>query len=81
MAVGASDYIDKLLVQKYANQKVDNHEEDALVSKICAEDMMTAMNTYADNSRQMLLLKNRLTIACYGAVAQAAKYESSVDAA
>ena len=26
MAVGARDYIDKLLVKKYADEKVDNHE-------------------------------------------------------
>ena len=26
MAVGARDYIDRLLVKKYANEKVDNHE-------------------------------------------------------
>ena len=26
MAIGARDYIDQLLVKKYAQEKVDNHE-------------------------------------------------------
>ena len=26
MAVGARDFIDKLLVEKYAQEKVDNHD-------------------------------------------------------
>ena len=39
MAVGARDHIDKLLVQKYAQEKVDNHEEDALVSRVSADDI------------------------------------------
>ena len=30
MAVGARDFIDKLLVEKYAQEKVDNHDEGAL---------------------------------------------------
>ena len=31
MAVGARDFIDKLLVEKYAQEKVDNHDADSLV--------------------------------------------------
>ena len=27
MAVGAEDYIDQLLVKKYADEKVDNHDD------------------------------------------------------
>ena len=27
MAVGARDFIDKLLVEKYAKEQVDNHEQ------------------------------------------------------
>ena len=34
MAIGAKDFIDKLLVEKYAQEKVDNHEADSLVSKV-----------------------------------------------
>ena len=34
MAVGARDFIDKLLVEKYAQEKVDNHDDGALTSKV-----------------------------------------------
>ena len=34
MAIGARDFIDKLLVEKYAQEKVDNHDEGSLVSKV-----------------------------------------------
>ena len=74
MAVGARDFIDKLLVKKYAQEKVDNHESDALQSRISADDMMSAMNCSANNFRTMLALNNRLTMVCYGVVAKSAKY-------
>ena len=74
MAVGARDFIDKLLVEKYASEKVDNHNEDSLVSRVSAEDMMTAMNNTADSFRTMLALNNRLTMVCYGVVSKSAKY-------
>lgn len=74
MAIGARDYIDKLLVEKYAQEKVDNHDEDALVSRISAKDMMTQMNTSASHYRDMLSINNRLTMVCYGIVAKSAKY-------
>ena len=45
MAVGARDFIDKLLVEKYAQEKVDNHDERALMSRVSADDMMSAMNS------------------------------------
>ena len=38
MAVGARDYIDKLLVKKYADEKVDNHE--AMESMINPDKML-----------------------------------------
>ena len=38
MAVGARDFIDKLLVEKYAQEKVDNHDESSLISRISADD-------------------------------------------
>ena len=81
MAIGARDYIDKLLVEKYAQEKVDNHEEDALVSRVSAEDMMTHMNASANNFRNMLAVNSRLTMVCYGIVAKSAKYVVSDDAA
>lgn len=74
MAVGARDFIDKLLVEKYAQEKVDNHDADSLVSKVSADDMYQSMNISANNYRTMLALNNRLTMVCYGVVAKSAKY-------
>ena len=54
MAIGARDFIDKLLVEKYAQEKVDNHEEGALTSKVSADDMMSAMNVSANNVKKMV---------------------------
>ena len=74
MAVGARDFIDKLLVEKYAQEKVDNHDVESLTSKVSADDMMSAMNATGDAYRTMLALNNRLTMVCYGVVAKSAKY-------
>jgi hypothetical protein len=74
MAVGARDFIDKLLVEKYAQEKVDNHDADSLVSKVSADDMYASMNISANNYRTMLALNNRLTMVCYGVVSKSAKY-------
>ena len=74
MAIGARDFIDRLLVEKYAQEKVDNHEEGALVSRVSADDIMSAMNQSANNFRTMLALNNRLTMVCYGVIAKSAKY-------
>ena len=74
MAVGARDFIDKLLVEKYAQEKVDNHDADSLVSRVSADEMYDAMNISANNYRTMLALNNRLTMVCYGVVSKSAKY-------
>ena len=74
MAVGARDFIDKLLVEKYAQEKVDNHDADSLVSRVSADDMYASMNASANNFKTMLTLNNRLTMVCYGVVAKSAKY-------
>ena len=74
MAIGARDFIDKLLVEKYAQEKVDNHDEGSLISRVSADDMMTAMNSSADSYRTMLALNKRLTAVCYGIVSKSAKY-------
>lgn len=74
MAIGARDFIDKLLVEKYAQEKVDNHDDSALTSKVSAEQMMSAMNTSAYNYRTMLELNQRLTMVCYGVISKSAKY-------
>jgi len=81
MSVGARDYIDKLLVEKYSQEKVDNHDADAMISRVSADDMMSAMNTSANHSRNMLLLSQRLSMVCYGVVARTARYTSSENAA
>lgn len=80
MAVGARDFIDKLLVEKYAQEKVDNHDADSLISKVSADDMLTAMNNSANSYKTMLSLNNRLTMVCYGVVAKSAKYVVSEEA-
>ena len=74
MAVGAKDFIDKLLVEKYAQEKVDNHDDSALVSRIPASEMLTAMDASANHFKNMLLLNQRLSMVCYGVVAKSAKY-------
>ena len=81
MAIGERDFIDKLLVEKYAQEKENNHEEGTLVSKVSADDMMSAMNSSANNFRTMLALNNRLTMVCYGVVAKSAKYVCTEEAA
>lgn len=81
MAVGAKDFIDRLLVEKYAQEKVDNHDENAMVSRVSASDMLNAMDTSANHYKNMLLLNQRLSMVCYGVVAKSARYISSDDAA
>ena len=74
MSIGAREFIDKLLVEKYSNTQVENHNSDALESKIDADDMMYAMNASAANFKAMLALNKRLTSVCYGVVSKSAKY-------
>ena len=74
MAIGAREFIDKLLVEKYADEKVDNHEEDALISRVAADDMLSAMAASANTYKTMMALNNRLTMVCYGVVSKSAKY-------
>ena len=81
MAIGAREFIDKLLVEKYSNTQVENHNEDALVSRVSADDMLDAMNTSANNFKTMLALNKRLTSVCYGVVSKSAKYVSTEEPA
>lgn len=76
MAIGAREFIDKLLVEKYAQEKVDNHNEDALVSKVSADEMLSAMDVSSATYRTMLALNSRLTGVCYGVVSKSAKYNA-----
>lgn len=75
MAIGAHDYIDQLLVKKYAQEKVDNHDETP--SMVNPEKMMEAMNDYASMSRNMFALSQKLNSACYAINAQSAKYRKA----
>lgn len=74
MAVGARDYIDKLLVKKYADEKVDNHE--AMESMVDPKKMLEAMNDVATIQRNMFMLSQKLYSTCYAINAKAARYKS-----
>lgn len=74
MAVGARDFIDKLLVEKYAKEKVDNH--DMTESKISPDEVFEIMNYTSNNAINYFKLSQRLSIACYAVNAKAAKYRS-----
>ena len=74
MAIGARDKIDRLLVQKYADEQVDNHEIE--YSMVDAKAMMTAMNDYASVQRNMVALSQRLRMVCYSVNASNASYRS-----
>jgi hypothetical protein len=75
MAIGAQDYIDQLLVKKYAQEKVDNHE--LVESMIQPEKMMSAMNDYSSMSKNMFTLNQKLTAACYAINAMSAQYRKA----
>ena len=73
MAIGARDYIDKLLVKKYADEKVDNHE--ALESMIDPNKMLEVMNDVAMVQRNMFALSQKLKSTCYAINARSARYK------
>ena len=75
MSIGAEDYIDQLLVKKYAEEKVDNH--DNMESMVDPKEMYGAMNDYASMQKNMMLLKQKLNIACYAINARSARYSRS----
>ncbi len=74
MAVGPRDYIDQLLVKKYADEKVDNPEIASLVD---ADKMLNAMGDYSDMRRNMMVLNNKLTNICAQLNEKAAQYRVS----
>ena len=76
MGIGAEDYIDKMLVQKYQEEKVDNH--DNAESMVDPNKMLEAMNDYAATLRNMVELRQRLNIACYAINARTARYQKSM---
>lgn len=76
MGIGAEDYIDRMLVQKYQEEKVDNHEN--VESMVDPEKMLEAMNDYASTLKNMVELRQRLNIACYAINARTARYQRSL---
>ena len=76
MGIGAEDYIDKMLVQKYQEEKIDNH--DNTTSMVDPDEMYAAMNDYASTLRNMMELRQRLNIACYAINARTARYQKSM---
>jgi hypothetical protein len=75
MGIGAKDYIDKLLVEKYSDEKVDNHEN--LKSTISADDVLKVMGVISSNSITQMQLSRKLSIACYAVNAMAANYNNT----
>lgn len=77
MAIGAKDYIDQLLVKKYSQEKVDNHDD--MASMVNPEKMMEAMNDYASMHRNMFALSQKLNSACYAINARTARYTKAAN--
>lgn len=75
MAIGAQDYIDQLLVKKYAQEQVDNH--NPIESMVQPEKMLGAMNDFADASRTMVALSQKLATICYSVNAANARYRKA----
>lgn len=77
MAIGAKDYIDQLLVKKYSQEKVDNHDNAA--SMVNPEKMMEAMNDYASMHRNMFALQQKLNSTCQSINARTARYTKAAN--
>lgn len=74
MAVGPRDYIDQLLVKKYADEKVDNKE---LAVAVEPEKMLSAMKDFSTMHRNMVSLDNRLRSFCANLNALSIQYRAS----
>ncbi len=74
MAVGPRDYIDQLLVKKYADEKVDNPEIAKLVEP---DKMLSAMGDFSDMRKNMMILNNKLNSVCAALNAKAAHYRGT----
>lgn len=74
MAVGPRDYIDQLLVKKYADEKVDN---PTIAKMVEPDKMLNAMGDYSDMRKNMMLLNNKLNSVCAALNAKAAQYRVS----
>ncbi len=76
MSIGADDYIDRMLVEKYQEEKVDNHDNEA--SMVDPNKMLDTMNDYASTLKNMMNLSQRLNIACYAINARSARYRRNL---
>ncbi|MBS4760273.1 MAG: hypothetical protein KHX03_06210 [Clostridium sp.] len=74
MAVGPRDYIDQLLVKKYADEKVDNPQ---IAEMVDPQKMLDAMGDFSNMHRTMMNLNNRLNEFCAGLNAKCAQYRST----
>lgn len=74
MAVGPRDYIDQLLVKKYADEKVDN---PSIADMVDPQKMLDAMGDFSDMRKNMMLLNNKLSSVCAALNAKAAHYRTS----
>ncbi len=74
MAVGPRDYIDQLLVKKYADEKVDNPQ---IAQAVDPQKMMSAMGDFSNMHRIMMNLNNRLNDFCAELNAKSACYRST----
>lgn len=71
MAVGAQDNIDRELVCKYANIKVDNSESGRLID---SQTMLGVMTDYANLQRDMMEMDKKLKEICSSATSKSIKY-------
>lgn len=74
MAVGPRDYIDQLLVKKYADEKVDNKE---LAVAVEPEKMLSAMRDFSTMHKNMVSLDSKLRNFCANLNALAVSYRAS----
>lgn len=74
MAFRPKDQIDRMLVQKYANEKADNCQYVALVNP---NEMMVAMRDYSEMQRNFFTLNNKLKNLCNAVNSKAAAYKPS----
>lgn len=79
MAFQAQDHIDKLLIRKYSKEQVENH---AVISKdviamVDPEKMMDTITDYANMSRNMLAMNQRLNDFCSKLRAQNTQYKKA----
>ena len=74
MGFRPKDQIDMMLIQKYAEEKTDNCQLNALVNP---NEMMMAMRDYSEVQRNFVELSSKLKTLCKNVNAKAASYKAS----